>query len=484
MAPLQIGVTDLVSLLIENPLTFSLIILFISGYVFLAVSSRRTLLWKETSPSERLLIGIAISAGLEPIFFLITLGVYHFFGTRLDLSTAIVVSSIASSTVLVLSSLGLKAGGTADHLIRKSLSSLTLLFIYLFAVLTGFFIGLSFLSAVFPSGATQFFLPYLVVNATIWFLAGCFAVIFYFVYTGLYSERLHSYLYLGNTFPPTSPFKYLGIEHRSLRTKVLILGVISLLVGSAGVAADNKFSILVPGTQTIVAPSTIPSYLSSQRLSYVFQILSRSSLGYQNASEVCNIKSYQPFNDTVTFRVPALSVFSVDNFSLQNPSKVSNYSANSYSLNIPPWQQLVVDNSNHARISFAPSTANAQTLYIGFKNLSRGSTFDVRLRYFQPAYPAVTCTETDTYVKSHGTELVRHIFEIRNGQSSALGLHSVILRDFSGLGIYASNITVSIDGQTFNGFGFVNFDEVDLNNHIVPANVNLTLMVEGVSKVP
>jgi hypothetical protein len=487
ISPLQIGLTDIATLLTESPLGLSFLVLLVSGYVFLAVSGRKTLLWNETTASERFLIGVAFSVGIESTLFFAFSGIVATLGIETDLETVTIASSLVSSTILVVFSLGLKAQGFADYQIRKGLSYLTLAMTYVFFILTMMFAWFLLTSLLYNPGISMFFIPYLQGNSAIWYAAAVLAGVFYLIYSGLYEKRLHSYVYLGRTVEFVSPFRVIRLGSKSTRIKFAAVGLIVILGSTLAVAADKEFSILTPSVRTSTVQVTLPAPSGNQRLESLAQIQSLALFAYNNQSEPCSIAFYQPFNETIAIKTPLTNTFSIGNFSIQNPSHISNYSASYQSMyyrsEVFPWQQLTIIDMGHLVISLSPNPGKVQTLFLWFANLTRGATFDVRLQYYVHSYPDVGCTEKDTYYRATNSTIVQHTFVITNHQNYQIGLNSIILSDFAGLNILSANTTVTVNGEVLSGLGLNNFNEVDLYNHIISAEGSLNVTINGVTHI-
>jgi hypothetical protein len=282
------------------------------------------------------------------------------------------------------------------------------------------------------------------------------------------------------------------------RSKRFMPLLIAILIFAAIVQpVEARFSVFTPGVQTTVVPNTLKLVFNGYyNASYLVSISSIATFAYHNSSQPsnCNASFFQSFNETLRIRVPLLYAYSINNITVANPSNISiypypslgsTYYYNPYS--VSSWQTLWVTNYNHTSISTLPTGKPVQALEIGLSNKTRGTDIMIGLRYFEPVQPTATCTEADHYYRHSNSTLIVHQFEIVNNGPSAIGIDSVIVRDFSGLNIYPSNVTLTINGRSI-GITSITYDgypnsDYSLWDYPIMPHTNVTLIVEGISKI-
>jgi hypothetical protein len=274
--------------------------------------------------------------------------------------------------------------------------------------------------------------------------------------------------------------------------------VFALVIPGAVGGSDVGLHIFTPGVQTTVVPNTLRLVFNGyHNASYLLSILTISSFAYRNSSQAsnCNASYFQPFNETLLIYTPLVPAhYSINNITMANPSNVSVYPPLSYAstyhynpYSISSWQSLGIIDSNHIWISVLPKDKPAQELEIGFSNETRGSEIAMGLRYFQLAHPAVTCTEADYYYRRSNLTLIVHQFKIVNDGPSAIGMDSVVARDFTGLNIYPRNVTITVNGRPI-GISSLSYDGYpnsgySLYDYPIMPHSNVTLVVEGNSTI-
>jgi hypothetical protein len=291
-------------------------------------------------------------------------------------------------------------------------------------------------------------------------------------------------------FVPSSSIR----RHKKVVAVVLIF---ALIIPGAVSGSDLGLHLFTPGVQATVVPNTLRlAFNGYYNASYLMSILTISSVAYRNSSQAsnCNESYFEPFNETLLIRVPLFHAYSINNITMANPSNVSIYAPLSYEspyyynpYPISLWQSLGIIDSYHAWISVLPKNKPAQELEIGLSNETRGSDITIGLRYFQLAHPAATCTEADHYYRRSNSTLVVHQFEIANDGPSAIGMDSVVARDFAGLNIYPGNVTITINGRpigvsslSYNGYPSSDYS---LWDYPIMPHTFVTLVVEGASNI-
>lgn len=273
----------------------------------------------------------------------------------------------------------------------------------------------------------------------------------------------------------------------------------TLIVPGAIGGGDLGLHGFTPGVRATVVPNTLRLVFNGYyNATYLMFIMSTATFAYRNSSQPsdCNASYFQPFNETLRIHVPSIQPpYSINNITVANPSSISVYTPLSYGsthyyynpYSISSWQTLGIINSNHTWISVLPKDKPAQELEIGFANQSRGSDLTIGLRYFQLAHPMVSCTEADHYYRQSNSTLIVHQFEIVNNGPSAIGMDSVVARDFQGLNIYPRNVTITINGRLvgINSLSYNGYPNSDygLWDYPIMPHTNVTLVVEGNSTV-
>ncbi|MCL5067397.1 MAG: ATP-binding protein, partial [Thaumarchaeota archaeon] len=306
------------------------------------------------------------------------------------------------------------------------------------------------------------------------------------------------YRELKTSDPQSARFAPLGTIRQHKKVVAITLIIALIIPGGLG-GSDLSFHLFTPDVQTTVVPNTLSLVFNGYyNASYLMSLLTTSSLGYRNSSQPnnCNASYFEPFNETLSIRVPLLQVDSINNITVINPSNVSTYASPSYGstyyysyspYSILSWQSLGIIDSNNAWISAMPTDKPVQQLDVGFSNGTRGTMITIGLRYYKLEHPAVACTEADYYYVHGNSSLIVHQFEIMNMGTSVIAMDSVIARDFNGLNIYPANVTITVNGKPMGIVdssydGYPNSDYSLWYYPIVP-HTNVTLVVEGNSSI-
>src|SRR5271157_3816935 len=110
---LQISPTDIINTLLNDPRALSFVIIFISGYVFLLITSRGGLR-RKIGADERTLIGAALGAGFEAMFFFLWVAVENVLHQVSDVGTIYYISVGTTFLTMVALPLALHAGKESE----------------------------------------------------------------------------------------------------------------------------------------------------------------------------------------------------------------------------------------------------------------------------------------------------------------------------------------------------------------------------------
>lgn len=165
----QLQITDIVTALSSgNYFEIYLLAIFLSGYSFVALTSRETQLWTHTILFEKLLIGIGMGSALEALWFFSGVALYSVIEPSLSLLQIFGQTTILSCFILVAVPLFLKHQGIREHDVRSWFYYGTALSYYIIAFIALVFIWLFILGFSYPSLLFEYVALATGISGTFW----------------------------------------------------------------------------------------------------------------------------------------------------------------------------------------------------------------------------------------------------------------------------------------------------------------------------
>lgn len=489
---LQVGLGDILTGVFSNQLELELILLSIAGYTFLSMTARKTWLWRQTSASERYLIGITMGLGFEGLLVFPYAGYLLLMRQSLDILAAFNYTSIWSIVFLVGMSLVVRSGGTTESMYRRTVSA--------FSKIVGYFVAFVFFVVLALTLCVSFFyvpetrpllVPFLLGSWVFWYIATVYSFGFWMIYHNIFHKRLPSYAELGtrDLGPRLQKFSRWihGFDDSSALKRGAVVITLASIVAVAGVALDFNLGVVTPrvGSRTTNYTSTYPPF---PPVGTYLEIVGEGTPVVINGTKGCTVNVYQTLEKWVTIRTPLLKSNSLQNISIPNPSTLS-VNVAQYAPVQPGevWTYLGVQNPNHTAITAVPKSGPVVSLDVGLPNQSAWSRVSIGLIYYKLSSGSqVTCTANLNYSKlPNGTAIATEKFTLRNNGNSTALVNIIHIRDLqdliSGNLLFANPRLVTLYwNNNPNPFNSVGGDEMALIVGAIPPGNETTFTVSAI----
>lgn len=428
VAPLQIG-DILTAVSSGNYFEIYLLAIFLSGYSFVALTSRTTHLWSDTILFEKFLIGIGIGSGFEFLWFFASVAFYSIYDPSLSLLQIFGQSAIWSCVILVAFPLMAKLNQFGEHVVRKGFYYVTAIFYYVFAFIALFFIWMIILSFTYQ----PLLLPYVLlatgISGTFWAMTAIIWFGFSKAYKGFFyepplRETVDQEKKPQGRTQTTSASDIDKLLRWRARNKVITFVFIAGLVASSFIFVDQSFHLVTSGVNSsegVYTPMRIEPYSPTQNFIVVGQPISYA----RNLTSSCAMQVFAPRYENVTIKVPLIKSQLFSYLVIQNPnpadtvaSNLSSFSFGGYSIS----KSLYANSPNVTTQTYLPSPQDVKSIRIDFINTTRPSTITLELVYFVPITSDVECTESITVINfQNNTEEFTNQYSMSNtGNSTAI----------------------------------------------------------------
>jgi len=426
--PLQLGYGDILSGIFSNQLELEFLLLSLAGYTFLAMTARRTWLWRDASSTERILIGITIGLGFEGLLLFPYSGYLIFATHTLDLESSWNYTSFWSIAFLIIISIVLRSGGITESTYRRVVSA--------FSKTVGYFVGFLWACATFlwaitwlfyPHSTSPFLIPYIGSAFVFWYIGFLYSFGFWWAYHNIFDRRLPTYL----EFRPQKDYGNAGKLARRIRSfdgnrprkRVLVVSALAAILVIGLTSLDLTQAVFTPSVTISTVNFTSP-YAPFPPVGTYWEVMGQGTPLAVNGTKACSVNVYQSLEESIKIHVPLLGSYSERNVTVPNPSSVSvNISPFSPTQPGEQWTYLGIVNPNRTAITEIPRISPVSSFNIGLSNQSSGSEVTVGLIYWKLSTAfQVTCFANLSYSKlPNGTAMVTERFTLtNNGNSTAL----------------------------------------------------------------